>query len=755
MPIFVCAVGMYKLVDQKELMESDGSWGELSVFDLSIFQIPGLPTPSALTDGPAASTAARDPKLPKYLPPFPSATELEDWSFDSTRRSDSDGGSSKEGGGLVNGQLKRVGSMLSGGLNGKAEASPTISTPSKSIPEPLADSTNKRKHHRNGRDLFKAARTIESKTSAEEKDALLKLSAQWKRNEPSRASSSDIMDVDSAPVKRGVTKTDNHGEATPATLIEQALEVVRNSAQTFQPSKTSALPYHVAFKLLQETGQTHALPADTMFSTSYDRMLLDEMLDAALPKLKGFLDGPAVEAAIASQQAAETKRRGSIIMPPPSDPTASTSGTAGSAAASAPVTTITSSQGPSISISMPAKPPTIERRPSETPLLPIRFKEIQPPAPPPTFTPAPTLKTSSSSSLPSSASTNPLPPVTQIQLTPVMKSEKSEHKKSEHKKSEHKKSDHHKSEHKKSDHHHHHKEHKSKEHKKLDHHKEKEHKKSDHHKEKEHKKEHKKDKEHRDKEHREHKEHKEHRKEHKELKEYKEHKESKSDHKKLEHKKPEKSAASSRAQSPAPSPLLGHANPSAPSSATSGAPKIKLKLSLTSKASPSPSTPSLPKSKSSSSLSSSLLPSSTSAETPKIPKKKSNNTPTIPLSTSLSQLAATPTPAFLKKGSIPSSLSKSTSAFGSFDMASPMNAGGSSYSSSSLSTTLAFNNYSKEYLAATGDEEEEIRCICTEPTLDDGLFMIACDACGVWFHGRCVQIFDAPEEGWNCLRCLK
>ncbi|KAJ3282513.1 hypothetical protein HK104_010862, partial [Borealophlyctis nickersoniae] len=47
-------------------------------------------------------------------------------------------------------------------------------------------------------------------------------------------------------------------------------------------------------------------------------------------------------------------------------------------------------------------------------------------------------------------------------------------------------------------------------------------------------------------------------------------------------------------------------------------------------------------------------------------------------------------------------------------------------------------------------------CVCETPTLDDGGFMIACDKCGVWFHGRCVGI---PHEGmqigdWFCPRCV-
>jgi hypothetical protein len=49
---------------------------------------------------------------------------------------------------------------------------------------------------------------------------------------------------------------------------------------------------------------------------------------------------------------------------------------------------------------------------------------------------------------------------------------------------------------------------------------------------------------------------------------------------------------------------------------------------------------------------------------------------------------------------------------------------------------------------------EEIRCICENPTVDYGTFMIACDRCGVWFHGSCVGIAESDQvEEWYCRRC--
>ncbi|KAF7721309.1 transcription initiation factor TFIID subunit 3 [Apophysomyces ossiformis] len=53
-----------------------------------------------------------------------------------------------------------------------------------------------------------------------------------------------------------------------------------------------------------------------------------------------------------------------------------------------------------------------------------------------------------------------------------------------------------------------------------------------------------------------------------------------------------------------------------------------------------------------------------------------------------------------------------------------------------------------------GNETEVIRCVCENPTIDYGTFMIACDTCSVWFHGSCVGIAESDQvEEWHCQRC--
>lgn len=47
-----------------------------------------------------------------------------------------------------------------------------------------------------------------------------------------------------------------------------------------------------------------------------------------------------------------------------------------------------------------------------------------------------------------------------------------------------------------------------------------------------------------------------------------------------------------------------------------------------------------------------------------------------------------------------------------------------------------------------------INCVCDNPTIDFGTFMIACDKCGVWFHGSCVGVAESDQvEEWYCSRC--
>ncbi|KAF9181108.1 hypothetical protein BGZ51_005661 [Haplosporangium sp. Z 767] len=71
--------------------------------------------------------------------------------------------------------------------------------------------------------------------------------------------------------------------------------------------------------------------------------------------------------------------------------------------------------------------------------------------------------------------------------------------------------------------------------------------------------------------------------------------------------------------------------------------------------------------------------------------------------------------------------------------------GGRGYSTSGHGGTTA---------NAEEDQVEIIECICSNPTLDDGLFMIACDKCEVWFHGRCVGVREGDAvKTWYCQRC--
>jgi hypothetical protein len=49
---------------------------------------------------------------------------------------------------------------------------------------------------------------------------------------------------------------------------------------------------------------------------------------------------------------------------------------------------------------------------------------------------------------------------------------------------------------------------------------------------------------------------------------------------------------------------------------------------------------------------------------------------------------------------------------------------------------------------------EIIHCLCENPTVNYGTFMIACDTCSVWFHGSCVGISEDDQvEEWYCRRC--
>ncbi|KAF8981470.1 hypothetical protein BGZ46_002725 [Entomortierella lignicola] len=75
----------------------------------------------------------------------------------------------------------------------------------------------------------------------------------------------------------------------------------------------------------------------------------------------------------------------------------------------------------------------------------------------------------------------------------------------------------------------------------------------------------------------------------------------------------------------------------------------------------------------------------------------------------------------------------------------------------SYTTSSGYSQSSSSHGAgyqAKADGVEVIDCICSNPTLDDGLFMIACDKCEVWFHGRCVGVRESDNVGtWYCQRC--
>ncbi|KAJ1976422.1 hypothetical protein H4R35_002708 [Dimargaris xerosporica] len=49
-----------------------------------------------------------------------------------------------------------------------------------------------------------------------------------------------------------------------------------------------------------------------------------------------------------------------------------------------------------------------------------------------------------------------------------------------------------------------------------------------------------------------------------------------------------------------------------------------------------------------------------------------------------------------------------------------------------------------------------IHCVCSTPFWDDSSFMISCDNCQQWFHGRCVGVVPGQDpETWLCPRCQR
>jgi hypothetical protein len=60
----------------------------------------------------------------------------------------------------------------------------------------------------------------------------------------------------------------------------------------------------------------------------------------------------------------------------------------------------------------------------------------------------------------------------------------------------------------------------------------------------------------------------------------------------------------------------------------------------------------------------------------------------------------------------------------------------------------------KKRMEPAYDTSETVRCLCENPTVDYGTFMISCDICLVWFHGSCVGITEQMlVEEWICSRC--
>ncbi|KAH8549144.1 hypothetical protein BGW37DRAFT_459810 [Umbelopsis sp. PMI_123] len=59
-----------------------------------------------------------------------------------------------------------------------------------------------------------------------------------------------------------------------------------------------------------------------------------------------------------------------------------------------------------------------------------------------------------------------------------------------------------------------------------------------------------------------------------------------------------------------------------------------------------------------------------------------------------------------------------------------------------------------EPVDTAGGDAEIINCICDNPHVDYGTFMIACDNCSEWFHGDCVGIRESDQVAeWYCMRC--
>ncbi|KAI8581793.1 hypothetical protein K450DRAFT_269940 [Umbelopsis ramanniana AG] len=127
--------------------------------------------------------------------------------------------------------------------------------------------------------------------------------------------------------------------------------------------------------------------------------------------------------------------------------------------------------------------------------------------------------------------------------------------------------------------------------------------------------------------------------------------------------------------------------------------------------------------------------------------------------TSLAALAASDsTPAAPKKSGLTVNLSLNT--LGTHNQPAPSSAAAPS-SSDSSTPKIRFKlklptvvESAPPPVEVSGGDTEVINCICDNPHVDYGTFMIACDNCSEWFHGDCVGIRESDQVAeWYCMRC--
>lgn len=75
-----------------------------------------------------------------------------------------------------------------------------------------------------------------------------------------------------------------------------------------------------------------------------------------------------------------------------------------------------------------------------------------------------------------------------------------------------------------------------------------------------------------------------------------------------------------------------------------------------------------------------------------------------------------------------------------------------------LNLNLAPSSYTQDIIEDDSDDEYDDKEYCICRGRDDGTFMICCDSCNEWYHGRCVHITarKAKEiDKWICEFCIK